>query len=204
MTQLCVLKDGYVVQFRVFYFPATCTDLCVLSRLWILKCRNHHRQHFDLPQVINTGGGNTLLPADMMRQWHLCLPCYYHTGHDAMWKGRGAARRTNRLENPYPVPTSPDAWQDSLTQVRRRQSIVVALNETHCWFPGPLHDVRSGHSALRVNLRSFVASFPTGILTASWTEWLWMNCCDVHRLNTCMCCALAVVTLALLPHQTGF
>ena len=92
-TQLCVLKDGYVVQFRVFYFPATCTDLCVLSRLWMLKCRNHHRQHFDLPQVINTGGGNTLLPGDMMRQWHLCLPCYYHTGYDAMWKGRGAAHK---------------------------------------------------------------------------------------------------------------
>lgn len=41
---------------------------------------------------------------------------------------------------------------------------MAALNETHCWFPGPLRDVRSGHSALRVNLRSFVPLSPQASL----------------------------------------
>jgi len=63
-------------------------------------------QYFDLPEMINAGGGNTLLSDGMMRQWHFCFPCYCHTGYDAMWKGRGAPT-VWKIHTPYPPLQTP-------------------------------------------------------------------------------------------------
>jgi hypothetical protein len=98
-----------------------------------------------------------------LMEWRERDTCYCHTGYDAVWKGRGTRNPpSNMLENPYPVPTSPDRRAEQ-TDVSAPTPIDHGCPEwdahccgPHCWFPGHLHDVRSGHSAISVNLWSFV------------------------------------------------